>query len=137
MNGSPWTRIGAVLGLFAVAAGAFGAHVLKQRYAFGPNELATFETAVRYQMYHALALLAVGHLASTEGRSRRVAVAGWSFLVGTLLFSGSLYGLVLTGARWLGPITPLGGVGFLIGWLALALAAGPQSRGKGPTQEPL
>jgi uncharacterized membrane protein YgdD (TMEM256/DUF423 family) len=112
--------VGALSALISVAAGAFGAHALRAR--LDPAALAVFETGARYQMYHALALLAVGWAASRwpgpwAGR------AGWLFVAGTLLFSGSLYALALTGIRWLGAITPLGGAAFLAGWLCLALAA--------------
>jgi len=110
----------AVSALVAVAAGAFAAHGLKQR--LGADLLAVFETGVRYHMYHALALGLVAWAA--ERRPGRAALAaGWLFLGGTLLFSGSLYLLALTGQRWLGAVTPFGGVAFLGGWLALALAA--------------
>lgn len=112
--------VGALMGGVGVGLGAFGAHALKSRLS--SEMLAVFETGVRYQMYHALALLAVGALLTrTEGRA--VVVAGWSFTTGILLFSGSLYALALTGVTTLGAITPLGGVAFLIGWLALAIAA--------------
>ena len=104
----------------AVAFGAFGAHVLKVRLT--PELLAVFETGVRYQMTHALALLVVAW-AATRWPGRAVAVAGWLFALGTLLFSGSLYVLALTGIRWLGAITPLGGGAWLAGWLCLACAA--------------
>ena len=111
----------AVSALFAVAAGAFGAHWLKERR--GADLLAAFETGARYHMYHALALGLVAWTA--ERRPGRAALwAGWLFVGGTLLFSGSLYLLALTGQRWLGAVTPLGGVAFLGGWLALACAAG-------------
>jgi uncharacterized membrane protein YgdD (TMEM256/DUF423 family) len=112
--------LGSVSGLIAVAAGAFGAHTLRDRIS--ADLLATFETGVRYQMYHALALIAVAW-AATRWANSLTAVAGWLFVVGTLIFSGSLYALSLTGARWLGAITPFGGVAFLGGWLCLALAA--------------
>jgi uncharacterized membrane protein YgdD (TMEM256/DUF423 family) len=112
--------IGAVLGFLGVAAGAFGAHALRARLT--PEDLATFETAARYQMYHALALLAVAWAAS-RWPGAAASAAGWLFLSGTLVFSGSLYLLVFTGARWLGAVTPLGGLALLAGWLALAWAA--------------
>jgi uncharacterized membrane protein YgdD (TMEM256/DUF423 family) len=112
--------IGALSGLIAVAAGAFGAHALKARLA--PDLLAVFETGARYQLYHALALGLVAWAAS-RWPGAAPAVAGWAFLAGTVLFSGSLYVLALTGQRWLGAITPLGGVAFLVGWAALAWAA--------------
>jgi uncharacterized membrane protein YgdD (TMEM256/DUF423 family) len=108
---------GALFGFLAVALGAFGAHGLEGRLS--PADLATFETAVRYQMYHALALILVGATAATLP-GFRVRAAGWAFASGILVFSGSLYLLVLTGHRWLGAVTPLGGVAFLVGWAALA-----------------
>jgi uncharacterized membrane protein YgdD (TMEM256/DUF423 family) len=109
---------GALSAFIAVAAGAFGAHALRARLA--PDLLAVFETGARYQMYHALALLAVAW-AATRWPGVPVRAAGWLFIGGTLLFSGSLYLLALTGARWLGAITPLGGLLFLAGWAALAI----------------
>jgi uncharacterized membrane protein YgdD (TMEM256/DUF423 family) len=111
---------GAVSALLSVAAGAFGAHALKGR--LGTDMLAVFETGARYQMYHALALIAV---ASLHGRWpwALVSVAGWLFVAGILLFSGSLYMLALSGQRWLGAITPLGGLAFMTGWLCLAIVA--------------
>ncbi|HET9726715.1 MAG TPA: DUF423 domain-containing protein [Gemmatimonadales bacterium] len=115
-----FVTLGAVSAFVAVAAGAFGAHGLRARLA--PDLLAVFETAARYQMYHALALLAAAWVA-TRWPGPLPQWAGWLFVVGTVLFSGSLYALALTGVRWLGAITPLGGVAFLAGWLCLALAA--------------
>lgn len=115
-----WILIGAVSGFISVAAGAFGAHALKAR--LGADLLAIFETGARYQMFHALALVAVGLLAQSRPHALLTA-AGFSFLTGTLLFSGSLYVLALSGVRWLGAITPLGGLGFLAGWAILAAAA--------------
>jgi uncharacterized membrane protein YgdD (TMEM256/DUF423 family) len=112
--------LGAVSGFISVAAGAFGAHPLRSRLT--PEYLGVFETAARYQMYHALALLAVAWAVS-RGTGSIAQWAGWLFVIGTVLFSGSLYGLALTGIRWLGVITPLGGVAFLAGWLCLALSA--------------
>ena len=111
---------GTVSAFVAVALGAFAAHGLRARLA--PELLAVFETGVRYQMYHALALLAVAW-ACTRWPGSLVSAGGWLFVAGTLLFSGSLYVLALTGVRWLGAITPLGGLAFLAGWLCLALAA--------------
>jgi uncharacterized membrane protein YgdD (TMEM256/DUF423 family) len=109
---------GAISAFLAVAAGAFGAHALRARLT--PDLLAVFETAARYQMYHALALLAAAWAASRwpVGSLR---AAGWLFIAGTIVFSGSLYVLSLTGQRWLGAITPLGGLLFLAGWLALTV----------------
>jgi uncharacterized membrane protein YgdD (TMEM256/DUF423 family) len=112
--------LGSGLAGFAVALGAFGAHALRARLR--PEDLATFEVGVRYQMYHALALLAVSW-AMSRLESPAVPAAGWFFVAGIALFSGSLYVLVVTGQRWLGAITPLGGVAFLIGWALLAWSA--------------
>lgn len=112
--------VGALMGGVGVALGAFGAHGLRGRLS--PEMLAVFETGVRYHMYHALALLAVAAvLPRVDGRA--VIVAGWSFTTGIVLFSGSLYALALTGVTTLGAVTPLGGVAFLVGWIALAIAA--------------
>lgn len=108
---------GSISGFLAVAAGAFGAHALRARLS--PGALLTFETAARYQMYHALALLAVAWAAS-RWPGEPIRAAGWLFVAGTVVFSGSLYGLALTGPRWLGAVTPLGGLLFLGGWVALA-----------------
>jgi uncharacterized membrane protein YgdD (TMEM256/DUF423 family) len=108
---------GALSAFIAVAAGAFGAHALRARLA--PEMLAVFETGARYQMYHALALLFVGW-AALHGDHAALRWAGGLFIAGTILFSGSLYVLALTGVRALGAITPLGGVCFLAGWIALA-----------------
>jgi uncharacterized membrane protein YgdD (TMEM256/DUF423 family) len=112
--------IGAMSALISVGAGAFGAHGLKSRLV--PEMLAVFETAARYQMYHALALFAVAW-AYTRWPGPLVTTSGALFAIGTLLFSGSLYLLSLSGIKWLGAITPLGGVAFLAGWLCLAWAA--------------
>lgn len=118
--------LGSISGGIGVALGAFGAHALKAHLT--PDMLGTFETGVRYQMYHALALLAASLAvtqspASTHPSSAGLArLAGWLFVAGTLLFSGSLYLLALTGRKWLGAITPFGGVAFLAGWLCLALS---------------
>ena len=110
--------IGSLIALLGVGAGAFGAHALQTRV---PEDLlATFETGARYQMYHAFGLLGVGWAAS-EWPNGFVVAAGWLFLAGILVFSGSLYILALTGVRWLGAITPIGGVAMLAGWLSLAV----------------
>jgi uncharacterized membrane protein YgdD (TMEM256/DUF423 family) len=109
---------GALSALLAVAAGAFGAHLLRARL---PAELlAVFETAARYQMYHAIGLIAVAW-ATTQWPGALVRASGWLFVGGTVVFSGSLYLLSLTGTRWLGALTPLGGLLFLGGWIALAI----------------
>ena len=112
--------LGSVSALIGVAAGAFGAHVLMSRLE--PQMLETFETAVRYQLFHALGLLAVAW-AVTRWPISVANTAGWLFVVGTLLFSGSLYALTLSGVRWLGAITPLGGLCLLAGWGCLAWTA--------------
>jgi uncharacterized membrane protein YgdD (TMEM256/DUF423 family) len=112
--------LGATSALISVAAGAFGAHALRARLS--AELLAVFETGARYQMYHALGLLAAAW-AVTRWPGPWPARAGWLFVAGTLLFSGSLYGLALSGVRWLGAVTPFGGVAFLLGWICLALAA--------------
>ena len=115
-----FAALGAASGFVGVAAGAFGAHGLKARLT--PELLAVFDTGARYQMIHALALLAAAW-AISRWPGRAAAASGWCFVAGTLLFSGSLYLLALTGVRALGAITPVGGVLFLCGWLLLALAA--------------
>lgn len=117
-----FAMIGAWSACLAVAAGAFGAHALRAKVE--PRLLEVFETGARYQMYHALALLAVAWLVGQGGRvAGPASLAGWSFVAGTLLFSGSLYAMTFTGVRALGAITPLGGVGFIAGWVLLAVAA--------------
>jgi uncharacterized membrane protein YgdD (TMEM256/DUF423 family) len=108
---------GTIFAFVGVAAGAFGAHALQARLA--PERLSTFEVAVRYQMYHALALLAVSWAAG-RWPGGGVHAAGWLFVVGILVFSGTVYGLALGGPRWLGAITPIGGLCFLTGWVLLA-----------------
>ena len=109
--------IGALSACVAVAAGAFGAHGLRD--IVSAERLVVWETAARYQMYHALGLLIVAYLAAQKsaGPAR---VGGWLFVAGTILFSGSLYTLTLTGITILGAITPLGGLAFMAGWLVLA-----------------
>lgn len=118
---SSWLAVAGILGALAVIVGAFGAHGLQGRVS--PDSLGTFEIGVRYHMYHALALLAV---ALAEGRFEarrwaRRACALW--VAGIVVFSGSLYALVLTGAKWMGAITPIGGVALIAGWICIALAA--------------
>lgn len=112
--------LGALSAGLAVALGAFAAHGLRARVS--ADALATFETGARYHMYHALGLLAAGWAVSRWPGGAAVA-AGWLFVAGTVVFSGSLYALSLTGQRWLGALTPLGGLAFLLGWAALAWAA--------------
>lgn len=137
-----WIVLGCLMGGSGVALGAFGAHGLEgylTRQAAGAaadttgapldergspaRRLQTFETAVRYQMYHALALVAVGAVARRTSRPRAAAVAGWLLLAGVIVFSGLLYVLVLSDARWLGAIVPIGGAALIAGWGALAVAA--------------
>lgn len=116
--------VAALLGAIGVGLGAFGAHGLQSQ--LGAQGLETWQTAVTYQLIHALAVLTVGvwlRVASPAAVPAATAFAGWSFAAGVVLFSGSLYLLALGGPRWLGPVTPLGGVAFILGWLALAWAA--------------
>jgi len=108
-----------------VALGAFAAHGLKTTLT--PEMLATFETGVRYQMYHAFALFAAAW-GFTRWQTRAFTLAGWLFVAGIVIFSGSLYLLAFTGARWLGAVTPLGGLAFLAGWLCLVWGAATKVR---------
>ncbi|HAJ59038.1 MAG TPA: DUF423 domain-containing protein, partial [Cyanobacteria bacterium UBA8543] len=111
--------VGAILGGLSVAAGAFGAHALRQKLSERAIEI--FQTGVHYQMYHALALLLVGLLLSrAEVAQSTLVAAGFSFIIGVAIFSGSLYALSLTNIKWLGAITPVGGVAFMVGWGCLA-----------------
>jgi len=136
----PWFRIGAVLGGLAVASGAFAAHGLDDYFAkkyrdLPPKTVAGFDvpaswkylqdfrTGAEYQMYHSLALLAVGLAAGRTTKRRALDLAGWCFLLGIVLFSGSLYALTLTGDTYWAFVTPFGGVLFLVGWAALTIAA--------------
>jgi uncharacterized membrane protein YgdD (TMEM256/DUF423 family) len=118
-----FTMLAAASAAIAVSAGAFGAHALRARLE--PRLLEVFETGARYQMYHALALVAVAWVASRlpTGEAGAATLAGWLFVSGTVLFSGSLYAMAFTGIRGLGAITPLGGVCFIAGWVALGVAA--------------
>ncbi|MGF1511190.1 MAG: DUF423 domain-containing protein [Myxococcota bacterium] len=109
--------LAALLGGLGVAMGAFGAHALEARLS--PRDLGIFETGVRYQLIHALALGLVSVGLETRPQSSGLWWAGWAFAAGTLIFSGSLYVLVLTQIRWLGAVTPIGGLAFLGGWLCL------------------
>lgn len=113
--------LAALGGFLAVAIGAFGAHALRAR--LDEYSMGVFQTAVQYHFYHSLSLLAVGLLCLWQPQSRLLMSSGLAFLFGILVFSGSLYLLSLTGARWLGAITPLGGVSFLLGWALLVAAA--------------
>ena len=126
MTPQKWIAAGAVSAALAVSIGAFGAHALKARLAADLLEI--FETGVRYHFYHAIGGVLAGLVAERRAGSGAGSLAGWSFLAGTLFFSGSLYLLAVTGMRWLGAVTPLGGVAFVVGWVALARAAfAPQS----------
>jgi uncharacterized membrane protein YgdD (TMEM256/DUF423 family) len=120
-----YIQIAAISGAAAVAIGAFGAHGLEPILESN-GRIETFETAVKYHFYHALAILAVSIWHRFEPSIRILPKAMWSFLVGILIFSGSLYVLSLTGITWLGAITPLGGVAFILGWVLLFWAAKKQ-----------
>jgi uncharacterized membrane protein YgdD (TMEM256/DUF423 family) len=108
--------VGSLTAFLAVGLGAFGAHALKDRLS--PDMLTIFEVGVRYQMYHAFGLLAVAW-ATTRWPESHLNAAGWAFIVGIVIFSGSLYLLSITGIRWLGAITPIGGLALLLGWAIL------------------
>lgn len=108
--------IGAFSGFLGVLLGAFGAHLLKQR--LDPEMLGVFEVGVRYQMYHAFALIVLAWVLPQWAGPAGM-MAGWFFIAGTVIFSGSLYLLSITGVRWLGAITPVGGLAFLVGWICL------------------
>ena len=118
--GRLWVGLGAIIGLLAVFAGAAGTHAL--RGTLDPDELRTFETAVRFQMFHALALLATG-LIAMRWNCRYVNLAGWLFVAGVALFSGSLYALAMTGVGAFGAIAPLGGLSLMAAWALLAVGA--------------
>ncbi|HEX7765377.1 MAG TPA: DUF423 domain-containing protein [Nitrospira sp.] len=117
--------VGSILAALAVAAGAFGAHMLKS--IVDPPMLVVFETAARYQMYHALGIIAAG-LAGQVFGCPQVVRAGWCFVAGIFLFCGSLYGVSLLGIRWLGAMTPIGGLAFITGWSLLAWYIWPEKR---------
>ena len=114
-----WLIIGAIGAALAVSAGAFGAHILQP--IISESVFITYQKAVRYQMYHSIGLIFIA-LLSSQARTRALNIAGWSFLIGMITFSGSLYLLVFTGFSWLGAITPIGGVAFVIGWISLAFS---------------
>ena len=107
----------AFAGALGVVLGAFGAHAL--RGSIEPRLMETFQTAVQYQLIHALALLMVSFTMGWLGQSLSFEISAYAFMAGVILFSGSLYGLVLTDMEWLGPVTPLGGLCLIVGWLAL------------------
>jgi uncharacterized membrane protein YgdD (TMEM256/DUF423 family) len=121
MKASTWIACGASLGGLAVVLGAFGAHGLTE-YLAAHEQTANYETAVRYQMYHALALVLVGVIADRHPL-KSLNVAGWCFLLGVVLFSGALYGIALAGVRQLGMIAPAGGALLIAGWAVLASAS--------------
>ncbi|MCX7420283.1 MAG: DUF423 domain-containing protein [Planctomycetia bacterium] len=144
MSAKFWLTSGAILAGVGVALGAFGAHGLDRllKNVYSPEDVRTiagltvpatwkylqdFKTGAEYQLTHSLALLVVGLLAR-DGSRRSLTIAGWSFLLGIVLFSGSLYVLAVTGVKALGAITPLGGILFLVGWSSLAIAACRQQR---------
>jgi uncharacterized membrane protein YgdD (TMEM256/DUF423 family) len=131
MNSNRWIATGALLGAIGVTVGAFGAHGLREvleSLAFSGDELAkrlgNYETAVRYQMYHALAIALVG-VAYQQRPNKAWQFAAWAFLIGILLFSGLLYVLVFAGPawNWLGAVVPIGGAAYIVGWICLAIAA--------------
>lgn len=114
--------IAGAFGGMAVILGAFASHALKD--SLSDRALAIWETGTRYQMYHALALILIALLITRFPNSTLLSVAGFAFIAGTFIFSGSLYALSLSGIKFLGAITPLGGVALIIGWICLTLAAG-------------
>lgn len=124
-HGRLFLAAGALGGLLTVAFGAFAAHGL--RHQISPEMLLVFNKGVLYQGLHALALLATG-IMSTRNASRALSTAGWSFLLGIVLFSGSLYLLAMTGSSWLGILTPVGGISFLVGWFSLLIGGWHYSR---------
>ena len=115
-----WVTLGGLVALLSVLLGAFGAHGLKA--VFNAQQMSWYNTAFEYQIIHALALIITGLLAAVSPSGKWLTAAGWFFLIGIVLFSGSLYVLSLTGLRWLGAITPFGGTAFLAGWALLAIA---------------
>ena len=119
MSNYTFLLLAGISGAIGVALGAFGAHALKNRLT--PERLQTFETGVRYQMYHVVGLLGAAFASGQWPGSSVPSLAGWFFVAGTVLFSGSLYLLALTNKRWLGAITPFGGLAFIAGWILLAL----------------
>ena len=128
-NGFEWVRLGAILGGLGVIIGAFGAHGLEKYLDAHYREV--FETGVKYQMYHALAMVAVGLLGPWVESRRWLNLAGVSFLLGVVLFSGSLYALAITQFTKLGMIAPLGGLSMIAGWLFLAVAVSATKRTSG------
>ena len=124
MQAKQWIVIGALSGFFGVVFGAFGAHALKS--SLDDKAQAIYHTAVQYHLFHALVLICLGIWAGQnlgQGFESYIKLAGWAFTVGILVFSGSLYALAITQLKFLGAITPIGGVSFLIGWIAFAFMA--------------
>ncbi|MEZ4740954.1 MAG: DUF423 domain-containing protein [Bdellovibrionota bacterium] len=119
MNWTNWISLGSFFAFVSVALGAFGAHAMKGKYS--DYHLSILETAVKYQMYHALALLAVAFVASRID-STAIKTAGFSFSLGIILFSGSLYGIIFFDNKAFGWITPIGGLAFIVGWIALLIS---------------
>ncbi len=115
-----FVALGSLLGLLAVAAGAFGAHALQGK--LDPHMIDIWETGAKYQMYHALAMFGAAWLVS-QTQSAWATAAGWAFFGGTIIFSGSLYVLAASGIRWLGAITPIGGTAMIVGWFCCFMAA--------------
>ena len=115
----PYRLLGSILALSAVLFGAFGAHALRETLSAN-DSIQTWETAVRYQMWHALALILLSMISLRHPIPK---MTGFCFVVGTILFSGSLYGLALDGPKWLGPVTPLGGLCLMIGWWLLVYSS--------------
>lgn len=115
-----FASVGSINALIAVMLGAFGAHALKSRLTSEMMEI--FQTAVQYHFYHALGLLAVGIIAVHLPESNWLKASGWLMLAGIVIFSGSLYILSITGIKWLGAITPIGGTAFILAWILLTVA---------------
>lgn len=121
MSGRFWLLAAGLLGATGIVFGSFGAHVLQDKLS--PKDLATFEIGVRYQMYHALALAALAGWTRDERTPAVLSAAGWCLIIGTVLFSGSLYALVTTGPRALGAVAPLGGSALIAGWALVVVGA--------------
>jgi uncharacterized membrane protein YgdD (TMEM256/DUF423 family) len=125
--------LGTIFGGLAVVAGAFAAHMLERAWSDDPKRLQWVQTAAQYQMYHSLAMVAVG-IVAWQRSSLAARLAGLSFLAGILLFSGSLYLMAFTQIKWLGAITPVGGIFFLVGWASLAVAGLTLPKGPMPSE---
>lgn len=129
MQNTGFIKLAAVLGAVAVAIGAFGAHGLEAVLTRN-GRIETFETAVKYHFYHALAILLVGIMLGFLQENKKLKASAYSFLAGIIVFSGSLYFLSLTNIRWLGAITPVGGLAFILGWILLFYGSGNTSSKK-------